>query len=85
MGIYPEIEDAPKTVPRPFPLWRRFLYLAVIAVQATLLFIQGRHLDASYQRELEYARQASTLIAENKRLREHCPQATSGSLALNEH
>lgn len=73
-------ESHPSTVPRPFPLWRRLLYLAVIAAQAILIAVQGRHLNNSYQRELEYARQGSTLIAENKRLREHC----QGSLARNE-
>jgi hypothetical protein len=73
----------PGTVTRTFPLWRRLIYLAVIAIQAIMIFVQGRHLDNSYRQQVEYAKQASTLIAENRRLREHCPpEPTSGSLAL---
>lgn len=71
------------TVPRPFPLWRRLFYLFVILLQSAFIIHYGREWDRSVQREAEYSRQVATLVAENKRLREHCPQEpTSGSLAL---
>lgn len=68
------VESHPKTRSRPFPLWRRILYLIMMVAQAILITIQGNHLDKSHHRELEYARQISTLVAENRRVREHCPQ-----------
>lgn len=77
------VESRP--VPHHFPRWRRLLYLAVIAAQVVIILVQGRHLDNSYRREVEYAKQISTLIAENRRTREHCPpeetQRRSGTLA----
>lgn len=72
-----------ETVPRPFPLWRRLFYLCVIVLQAIFIMHYGRDLDKAAQRDIEYTKQISTLIAENRRLREHCPQEpTSGSLAF---
>lgn len=61
--------------------WNAYRMIGGLALVLTLLVLahaQNRSLDRSYRRELEYARQVSTLIAENKRLREHCrPDQTS--------
>lgn len=74
----------PEIVPRPFPLWRRLVYLAVIAVQAVLIFSMGKHNDHLFEALVNRDRQVSVLIAENRRLREACPPKESRSgLALS--
>lgn len=62
---------------------RTLLYLVISLILIMLNNSLFHKLDRSYKRETEYSKQVSTLIAENRRLREHCPQEpTSGSLAI---
>lgn len=68
-----------ETVPRTFPLWRRLVYLAVIAVQTVLILSIGRHNDQLAETLANQNKQVSVLIAENRRLREACPSKESRS------
>lgn len=62
---------------------RTLLYLSVSTALILLNFSMLHRRNEWYQQEREYVKQAETLKAENRRLREHCPQEpTSGSLAL---
>lgn len=51
---------------------RRLLLIIVLIIQTLTILRQGHWLTESYQREVEYNRRTSTLIQENRRLREHC-------------
>ena len=62
--------------------WITAMYLVILTVLALLDFSLSRRLERSYQREIEYAKESSTLIAENRRLREHCPPETAKAGAL---
>ena len=65
---------------------RTLLYLSVSTALILLNFSILHQRNSWYQKEREYAKQAETLKAENRRLREHCQQEESpnrlGALAL---